>query len=37
MSASVVNLCVCGAELWGSGENGNGGEWVEPVQGEDVL
>ena len=28
---------MCGAELWGSGENGNGGEWVEPVQRDEVL
>ena len=28
---------VCGAELWSGGENGNGGEWVEPVQRDKAL
>ena len=28
---------MCGAELWSGGENGNGGEWVEPVQRDKAL
>ena len=28
---------MCGAELWSGGENGYGGEWVEPVQRHEVL
>ena len=28
---------MCGAELWSGGENGYGGEWVEPVQRDKAL
>ena len=28
---------MCGPELWYCGENGNGGFWIEPVEGEEVL
>ena len=38
------NFCQCGefvymsgSQLWDCGEDGDGGFWVEPVQGEDVL
>ena len=41
MRTNVSQCCefvyVCGAELWGSGENGNGGKWVEQMQCDEVL
>ena len=30
-------MYVCGPELWYCGEDGDGGFWIEPVQGEDVM
>ena len=30
-------MYVGGPELWYCGENGDGGLWIEPVQGKDVL
>ena len=30
-------MYVRGSYLWDCGENGNGGLWVEPMQGENVL
>ena len=30
-------MYVCCAKLWSGGEDGNGGEWVEPVKYEEAL